>query len=305
MKHMKTLFPALLALVLLTGCGRDYYTLETTLSVPTGEDIPQVSTALPETSPVGAISAPAVVTEGREPTEKFDLPAEVVDIDAWRDHSSRRDDMPVGKLIELPEKDVALYGVGVYPAGGSVAWLRWGDSLAEFDWKFGGPRMVMPALWCFDADSDGQEEVVAVTCGGIGTGLSISELHIVEKSEDGTLTDYCLSRDLFDELSSVMRTEAVSGRAFAVLGTELVDFTKRLPEDADLADMEGLVAGDIVYFEIMPDSDWGAYIRFRGSAWLDGIFPSMVGYVVDMTANVAYENGGFTLSEIHLNSKNN
>lgn len=117
MKHLKKLFPALLALALLTGCGGDRYTLKTTIRVPTGDDAPV-------TSPAQPISAPAVVTEGREPTETFDLPAEVVDIREWAERSFRRDDMPVGKLIELPEKEVALYGVGVYPAGGSVAWLR-------------------------------------------------------------------------------------------------------------------------------------------------------------------------------------
>lgn len=294
MKHLKKLFPALLALALLTGCGGDYYTLETTISVPVGDDAPV-------TSPAQPISAPAVVTEGREPTEKFDLPAEVVDIDEWRDHSSRRDDMPVGKLIELPGKDVALYGVGVYPAGGSVAWLRWGDSLAEFDWTFGGPSMVRPALRCFDADSDGQEEVVAVTCGGTGTGVSIDILHIVEKNEDGDLTDYTFPAELWQEqLSELLDFTAISGTAYAILGEELVDITRQLPVAPE--ELNGLNTGLICRFDVeYPDS---VDIYFGGSVGIDAEKIAGV-YVAGISASVSYADGVFTLSNFHLDSMNN
>lgn len=77
------LFPALLALTLLTGCGRNYYTPETTISGPMGEDIPQTAFTLPETSPARPISAPAVVTEGRKPAEDLELPIEIRSWEEW------------------------------------------------------------------------------------------------------------------------------------------------------------------------------------------------------------------------------
>ena len=294
---MKKLLPVLLALALLTGCGEGKYTLETTIRAPTGDDVPV-------SSPVQSISAPAVVTEGREPTEDFDLPAEVVDIRERSEHASRRDDMPVGKLIELPEKDVALYGVGVYPAGGSVAWLRWGDALAEFDWIFGGPRMVMPALWCFDADNDGQEEVVAVTCGGSGTGVSIDVLHIVEENEEGILTDYTFPEKLWGEqMPNLLATEIINNRLYGVLGEELVDITRQLPEGMLPEEVKGLGTGTFAGFDIETYRNGCGDILFCGGACLDADGYNYW-YVADLTASVAYENGIFSLSAFHLNSFN-
>jgi hypothetical protein len=56
MKNCKRLLPALLALLTLTACGNS-----------------ESTTALPETTEAGTISAPAVVTAGREPEEDYDL----------------------------------------------------------------------------------------------------------------------------------------------------------------------------------------------------------------------------------------
>ena len=146
-------------------------------------------------------------------------------------HNSTRNQNSVGLLAELPEQDVMLYGVRD-DQGDDHALLRWGGSLAEFDWSFGGPLIVEPRLWCWDVDDDGQEEVVLVNHVGSGTGVSIEELHIVEKNEDGTLTDYAFPKELWQEdLSSLLDTAVSDERTFAVLGEELVDITRQLPEN--------------------------------------------------------------------------
>lgn len=46
-----------------------------------------------------------------------------------------------------------------------------------------------------------------VCCYGSGTGVSIEQLHIVEKNEDGTLTDYRLPEDDFcgGQLTAALR----------------------------------------------------------------------------------------------------
>lgn len=205
---MRRLPPVLLALMLLTGCGA--WETEAALS-------------LPKTVPAKPISAPAVVTEGRNPTKDYDLPTEVVRQLEWGERMGK----PVAKLAELPEQDAAFYAV----EEDSSYWalLRWGGSLAEFDWSFGGPLIVEPRLWCRDVDGDGQEEIVLVNHVGSGTGVSIEELHIVEKNLDGTLTDYAFPEELWQEdLSSLLDTAVTADRTFAVLGEELVDITRQL-----------------------------------------------------------------------------
>lgn len=278
---MKRLLPALLALTLLDGCGAR----ETALS-------------LPETTPAQPISAPAVVTEGREPEEDYDLSAALDGFSEWM-HNSTRNQNSVGLLAELPEQDVMLYGVRD-DRGDDHALLRWGGSLAEFDWSFGGPLIVEPRLWCWDVDDDGQEEVVLINHVGSGTGVSIEELHIVEKNEDGTLTDYAFPKELWQEdLSSLLDTAVSDERTFAVLGEELVDITRQLPENLEPGVLWGLGTGSVAGF----DTDWprGADIRFSGSACLDGD-GYYNWYVADISAYVFYAGGVFTLSDFHLNS---
>ena len=278
---MKRLLPALLALTLLSGCGAR-----------------ETASSLPETSPAQQISAPAVVTEGREPEEDDDLSAALDGFSEWM-HNSTLDQNSVGLLAELPEQDVALYGV-IDHRGDDRALLRWEDSLAEFDWNFGGPLIVEPRLWCWDADDDGQDEVVLVNHVGSGTGVSIEELHIVEKNEDGTLADYAFPEELWrDQLSALLTLVKGNNRVWVSLGRELVDITSQLPENLEPETLRGLGTGNVAGF----DTDWprGADIRFSGSVCLDADGYNSW-YVADISAYVSYAGGVFTLSDLHLNS---
>ena len=278
---MKRLLPALLALTLLSGCGAR-----------------ETAPSLPETTPAQPISAPAVVTEGRELEEDDDLSAALDGFSEWM-HNSTLDQNSVGLLAELPEQDVALYGVRDH-RGDDRALLRWEDSLAEFDWNFGGPLIVEPRLWCWDADDDGQDEVVLVNHVGSGTGVSIEELHIVEKNEDGTLADYAFPEELWrDQLSALLTLVKGNNRVWVSLGRELVDITSQLPENLEPETLRGLGTGNVAGF----DTDWprGADIRFSGSVCLDADGYNSW-YVADISAYVSYAGGVFTLSDLHLNS---
>ena len=278
---MKRLLPALLALTLLSGCGAR-----------------ETASSLPETSPAQQISAPAVVTEGRELEEDYDLSAALDGFSEWM-HNSTLDQNSVGLLAELPEQDVALYGVRDH-RGDDRALLRWEDSLAEFDWNFGGPLIVEPRLWCWDVDDDGQDEVVLVNHVGSGTGVSIEELHIVEKNEDGTLADYAFPEELWrDQLSALLTLVKGNNRVWVSLGRELVDITSQLPENLEPETLRGLGTGNVAGF----DTDWprGADIRFSGSVCLDADGYNSW-YVADISAYVSYAGGVFTLSDLHLNS---
>lgn len=289
---MKKRFLSLLAaaMLLLTACG--------------AEDAAPAA-ALPETAPIEPISVTAEVTEGRTPAEKVDLPTVLTELAFWDETTA-----PAALLAETPKGEAAFYALWTPEeedpeAGELTALLRWGDSLAEFDWDYRTPRGIPPRLWCFDADGDGEEELVAVCYMGSGTGVSVEALHVLEKNEDGTLTDYALPWQAMGDLTDLLRLEVVGGRVYGVLGTELVDLTSQLPENVDLTSLKGLVTGDIVSFDVTPDAEWENSIRFRGGAWLDGdhaVLPPLVWYVAGVTAVVTYENGGFTLSDLQLNS---
>lgn len=279
---------ASLACLLLAGCAAP----ATDAEGPALEDAASqaVSTALPETEDLPILSASAVVTEGQAPVEPYELPEEVRRMTEW-DQTSE----PVALLARTA--DAALYGLA---GEESRLLLRWGDTLAEFNWLYRTPRTVAPQLWQVDADGDGVQELAAVCYSGSGTGVSIQQLHIVERNEDGTLTDYCLPEDILcgERLTQALRTETVGDRTFAVLGRELLEITDMIE---DRAPPQGLIAGSIVEFDVDPDDPYGALIRFRGSAWLEGEdYLPTAWYGADISAQVLYENGTFTLSGLHL-----
>ena len=328
---MRRLLPAVLSILLLTGCGAPAETAAPTdsrpESVPTApaESLPEpapaetdeaaaesppepISTApaesLPAAAPAGPLSAPAVVTVGQAPEEPYDLPTEVIGLRDWLGETNWNHD-PVGLLAELPEQELSLYGVTKWLD--SSALLRWGDSLAEFSWSFGGPLIVEPQLQCWDVDSDGQEEDVVINHIGSGTGASIDELHVVEKAPDGTLTDYCFPESLWQEdLSGLLSVTSAGDRTYAVLGTERVDLTDEIQAqfpDLDPPRIEDATTGSWANFSKQSDTGGNSgTLFFAGFAMLVGEEVPYDWYVADITAAISYKNGIFTLSDFHLDS---
>ena len=282
-----------LACLLLAGCGGTGETLENAAPEETAN-------TLPATAPVEPISAPAVVTEGRTPEKAYELPTGAMPLQSWVEDRTEHPDAAVCLLAEEPEKEAALYLVE--ENGSRTLLIRWEDRLAEFDWSLGGPLLVNPQFHCWDVDSDGQDEVIVINSIGSGTGVSVDELHVVEKSPDGTLTDNCFPASLWqDDLSGLLSAAVIGNRTYAILGTELVDITA----DTAYADLETLQygTGSIANFSASPPAgESGGVLSFRGAfliAW-EG-HPSGA-YVADTTADIFYENGTFTLSEFHLDS---
>lgn len=244
---MKRGFPLLLFMLLLTSCGGSI------------QEIPETRSGIPELLPLEErLSAPAVVMEGREPEENYELPADLT----WfpRDWSWEQ---PAALLAECPE--AKFYGVR--HGDNAAALIRWGDSLVEFDWLI--EWRSSPSICCFDVDGDNQDELAVITLWGAGTGICIYQLHILEQDENGLLADYAFPQSLFEDLSKELSVETIARRAFAVLGNELVEFTHLLPEETDFTAFRGLAAGSNVYFEPVLHSESGERLRFRGGVWLD------------------------------------
>lgn len=284
---MKRYFLALLLLALLSSCASAPAEPD-----PPPEESPAASGAdfLPALTPLENLSTPAEVTEGRS-QGNYELPQKMSYVPI------SENDFPA-LLVELPEADAAFYGLDW-----DTALIRWGDSRAEFDWPWLTPQQIFPRLYCFDLDNDWEDELIVVCHPGTGTGVSVDKLHVLEKSPDGTLTDYALPWEFFrKDVSGALSVMTLNGRTYSILGTELTDITSLLPEDANPENIEGLSAGDIVNFEVIPEPEfYGENIRVRCSAWLDGEgYTPTLSYAAEVYATVLYQDGVFTLTQIHL-----
>ena len=282
---MKKCIFSLFLLLLLIGCG-----------------VPAPAEPLPEEPPAEAeplslpepprrlkpISAPAVVTEGRVPAENYELPPSMADprynAEGWIRGGV------VGFLAEAPEADAAFYAAPYQANGESPALIRWGDSLAEFDWDFLTPRRFLPRMAVMDLDGDGKDELIVLTYVGSGTGVSIYDLHVLEKNPDGTLTDYAMPGSLWQErLPPLLRFVQTDGRNFLILGRELLEI-----------DMEHVLEG-----QMEPSAGWIANFRLLPEEHAIQLLGAVdlwktTNYVADYTADVGYRDGVFTLSGFHL-----
>lgn len=296
---VKRFLPSLLALTLLAGCGGNPAPAE---PEPSPEEPPAEAetVSLPESRRPELISAPAVVEEGRTPAEEYELPPLPRNTD-WTVYRSNAmhwaaDGPHIAVLAEDREADAVLYGLPLYAnTSQETALIRWGDSLAEFDWTlFPGPSMVLPQIEVLAADS-GTEKLAVICQVGTGTGVSIQELHILEKGPDGTLTAYTFPERLWqEELPRLFRAAELDGRTFAMLGYELVEFHHEGPE----LDLEKTSSGMIADFST---EDWGG-LRFRGAFCLSPPDSAMPCYVAETSAEILYRDGVFALQDFHLYS---
>lgn len=283
---MYRIIPLPLMLVVLTACGAKPETVMEVLEVP--------AFALPETAEAEPISAEAAVTEGRAPAEDYDLPLPRefspenswirYDIDGWLREGT------IGLLAEAPEAGAAFYGLPYSENAHETALIRWGNSLAEFDWDFLTPRRFLPRMAVMDLDGDGKDELIVLTYVGSGTGVSIYDLHVLEKNPDETLTDYAMPGSLWQErLPPLLRFVQTDGRNFLILGRELLEI-----------DMEHVLEG-----QMEPSAGWIANFRLLPEEHAIQLLGAVdlwktTNYVADYTADVGYRDGVFTLSGFHL-----
>lgn len=283
---MYRIIPLLLMLVVLTACGTKPETVMEVLEVP--------AFSLPETAEAEPISSEAAVTEGRAPAEDYDLPLPRefspenswmrYDIDGWLRGGT------IGLLAEAPEAGAAFYGLPYSENAHETALIRWGNSLAEFDWDFLTPRRFLPRMAVMDLDGDGKDELIVLTYVGSGTGVSIYDLHVLEKNPDGTLTDYAMPGSLWQErLPPLLRFVQTDGRNFLTLGRELLEI-----------DMEHVLEG-----QMEPSAGWIANFRLLPEEHAIQLLGAVdlwktTNYVADYTADVGYRDGVFTLSGFHL-----
>ncbi len=294
---MKRLLAILLAFLMLTACGAKpapedsaeppETQEETETTSEPAETVPEASNP-PEPAKTGPVSAEAIVTEGVTPTENYKLP------DAGGEYDMQRwmDSGEIGLFAEA--EDAAFYGLP-YPSGEQMAedrtaLIRWGDSLAEFDWYFVTPRMYLPLMAVMDLDGDGVDELTVLTYSGSGTGVSIYNLHVLEKNPDGSITAYTMPDSLWQEqLSPMLQLDQTDGKAVLIWGEDRLEFD---PKWIPAGDTE-LSTGYIAEFQLLPDENT---VLLQGAVDLW----QTIAYVAQYTADVAFKDGVFTLSQYHL-----
>ena len=275
---MRRLLPAILACLLLAGCGGAGETFENAA-------LEETESALP-----GAVSASDVITEGQAPGEDLDLPTDVVSLYDWQTSGE-----PVALLAEIPEQGMALYGA----AGGDAPHVlfRWGDTLAEFpDWAIYTPKSVTPELLALDLDGDGAAEPV-VSCFQGGNQVSLYDLHVLQQS-NGTLTDYRFPESLYEEQLSDLLTLGGSGETLAIsLGSQSIEAA--LPEGMRAEALEHLWTGASVSWQAEEGALWlvdKPALAPESSAAISTV------YLAVLSARVSFSDGQFILSDMTLQS---
>ena len=283
MKKRRIACLALVMLLTLTACGDKKTQQEQPTHAPAAE-LPLAET-LPELNSAKAAELGAWDTEGRLPGGEYDLPEKLTSMEDWQQSG--------GVALLAEQGDVAFYAVEGKEK--SVALLRWGDSLAEFDWLYVTPRGIEPTLWLRDVDEDGVDEVVVNCYGGSGTGVSLEFLHIVEKSEDGTLTGCELPwQEVEKAVGEQLQILNLNGSTYAALGRELVDITAAVKEQQ--VRVEAVSLGAVAAYR---PAEEGLTCSFGVVAEGEGI-PYLAMYVATVEGDVRYENGFFTLENLHL-----
>ena len=285
-KKIAVVLMALAMLLSLTACKKKTAETPDTPAPPqTQTPAKQEPPAAPSVTlrPVEDVVLPADIAEGRAPGGEYVLPEEVTTMMDWQWQGA------VGLLAQV--EDISFYALEGKES--CPALLRWGDSMAEFDWLYTTPQAIEPELWLVDMDGDGETEVVADCYGGSGTGVSLEYIYIVEKAADGTLTSHELPwRDLCYLVDKQLQLISDNGRVYAALGRELVDITASIPEGCEA---ENLCLGYIARY--VP-GEWGLECTFGVMAEGPGIQGPV--YVANVEGFLSYENEVFTLTDLHL-----
>jgi len=83
-------------------------------------------------------------------------------------------------IAAIPEKDIYLYG---YNNGGSLL-LKYQNKYEIFNYYWLTPRRVLPEVYLYDYDGDGEKELAVKLYQASGTGVSMWSLLMVEVNEE-------------------------------------------------------------------------------------------------------------------------
>lgn len=208
------------------------------------------------------------------------------------------DETAVVRLSETENGSVVLYGLVQGESTEGVLLLSEGRC-QYFDWYYTSPRMVMPNLIAQDFDGDGQEELAVILLAFTGTGVSVEELVMLERQNDGLwaerrYTEYMeqIGADIvwnYEEAGHrISVTEAGTGRMIGEM-----DVAELFEEDSVY---EAVSIGDIVTF--VPEEN-EMYVQLLTGVRMQGEAVGRYGSYA-LRARVRYDGEKFSLEDYEL-----
>ena len=231
--------------------------------------------------PVDVVNTPAAVDHGVPPEQKYDLPAEVVDHRSW-DY-----DAEIQKLADYPGAALEVYDLR--EPWEDTLYLRWGNAAQCFDgdhWNTGGLSFQHCLM---DADGDGVQELAVIGHPGTGTGVSVDSLHIFQQSADGIV------RYTFAPAADVLRYTVESMIDHNNRNIEIRNNFLPIPDGLDLTDF---VLGNLVHFSAAETGITGSWIIQFAKEGM--VFRGTADYAVQLTADIHFSDGSFTLDNFRL-----
>ena len=152
------------------------------------ENLPSIT---PQSSEMPSLSENINIIKEEEITEETDSYGNTIIL-----NTNDTTNFPLYAMIK--EDDIYLYGVKPY---GMVLYQN--GKGTYFEWEGLTPRLVLPQIMYYDFDNDGNKELAVILYVSSGTGVSMTDLHILTIEENGwykpQYTDYCLSADDVNE----------------------------------------------------------------------------------------------------------
>lgn len=206
------------------------------------------------------------------------------------------DNAPV-LLWESEDGMTAVYGIYLYEKEPYI-FIEHDGIIDTFEQDWFTPRSIEPRFKYGDFDGDGTEELAAIYYVGSGTGVSVEELVIYEKGEDGHYTAHKFEspEDILNEKLTVEIDKENTSAAFNFDGQSVThnygegfEFMEEI-----LSKGEEFHFGDIVSYSFNDDGS----IALASSLGLQTLF-----YAADVTADVEYRDGNFMLTNFEFAEK--
>jgi hypothetical protein len=261
-------------ILILSGCS-DSVTKPQETKKPLATSTPKVSVTIPPTE------TPYVNNEKIVNLENFD-----------------KTNVPL--IAALKNDNIYLYGLK--PNG--VVLYNNGLS-TYFDWCYLTPRRVLPQMLFKDFDNDGIKELAVLLYIGSGTGVSIMDLHMVEKivSSDGneiTFKDIFFGEDsVTSQVSKAIKTKFADEKSSNFLYLTIAGKTKKIDITSDISFVKSKKwfkaiygSGCIIKYEFVN----GEIIATIGLGIISNEQASPT-YIGNLKAKVKYKKAKFSLTD--------
>ncbi|NIK75405.1 hypothetical protein FHS15_000503 [Paenibacillus castaneae] len=189
-----------------------------------------------------------------------------------------------------------------------------GECEYKYDWIYMTPRGIPPQMTVSDFNTDGKEELAIILNTGSGTGISISELHIIEIPEEQKLPVQSsdapnpdkLEDHLFSSISYIAQLQKAVGfktmnhtgelRGELTVGSEVYQVNLKDLQSEDYGKInDELVWGNIVDFSSNQNQ---LTVEFKVGITCENFISPI--YIGAMHADVNYAQGEFILNNFRF-----